>query len=182
MLLQVAVDGGLEVGDRAEDAATDALAGQLGEEVFHGIEPGSGGRGEVEHPARVAVEPGFHFGVLVSGIIVEAGKLVHAILDDYATHKHPKVKAWLSRHPRWVFHFTPTSGSWLNAVENFFSTMTRQRIRHGVFHSIGDLQAAINRFLKQHNDDPKPFIWTKPVNVILPNSAGCLYLPFKSVH
>ena len=58
-----------------------------------------------------------------------AGKLVHAILDNDATHKHPKVKAWFVRHPRWIFHFTPTSGSWLNAVETFFSQMTRQRIR-----------------------------------------------------
>ena len=66
---------------------------------------------------------------------VPAGELVHAILDNYATHKHPKVKSWLTRHPRWVFHFTPTSGSWLNAVERFFSKMTRQRIRRGVFRS-----------------------------------------------
>jgi len=80
---------------------------------------------------------------------------------------HPKVKAWLTRHPRWVFHFTPTSGSWLNAVESFFSKMTRQRIRRGVFRSIADLQTAINRYLKQHNDDPKPFVWTKPADVIL---------------
>ena len=98
---------------------------------------------------------------------VPAGKLVHAILDNYATHKHPKVKAWLARHPRWVFHFTPTSGSWLNAVESFFSKMTRQRIRRGVFRSIADLQTAINRYLKEHNDDPKPFVWTKPADVIL---------------
>ena len=98
---------------------------------------------------------------------VAVGKRIHAVLDNYATHKHPKVKAWLVRHPRWVFHFTPTSGSWLNAVENFFSKMTRQRIRRGVFRSIADLQAAINRYLKQHNDDPKPFVWTKPANAIL---------------
>jgi hypothetical protein len=67
---------------------------------------------------------------------VPAGKLIHAVLDNYATHKHPKVLAWLARHPRWIFHFTPTSASWLNAVENFFSKMTRQRIRRGVFRSI----------------------------------------------
>ena len=109
---------------------------------------------------------------------VPAGKRVHAILDNYATHKHPKVKAWLARHPRWVFHFTPTSGSWLNAVENFFSKMTRQRIRRGVFRSIADLQAAINRYLKQHNDDPKPFIWTKPADAIL---AKLDRLPVSSV-
>jgi transposase len=98
---------------------------------------------------------------------VPPGKLVHAILDNYATHKHPKVRAWLERHPRWTFHFTPTSGSWLNAVENFFSALTRRRIRRGVFKSIVDLQAAINRYLKQHNDNPKPFIWTKPAKDIL---------------
>ena len=98
---------------------------------------------------------------------VAVGKRIHAVLDNYATHKHPKVKAWLGRHPRWVFHFTPTSGSWLNAVENFFSKMTRQRIRRGVFRSIADLQAAINRYLKQHNHDPRPFVWTKPANAIL---------------
>src|SRR4030088_2116224 len=72
---------------------------------------------------------------------VPAGKLVHAVLDNYGTHKHPKVKAWLARHPRWTFHFTPKSGSWLNAVEGFFSKLTRQRIRRGVFRSIVDLQA-----------------------------------------
>ena len=98
---------------------------------------------------------------------VPTGKIVHAILDNYATHKHPKVRAWLERHPHWVFHFTPTSGSWLNAVENFFSALTRRRIRRGVFKSINDLQAAINRYLKEHNDDPKPFVWTKPANDIL---------------
>src|SRR3954454_13320501 len=83
---------------------------------------------------------------------VPAGKLVHAIVDNYATHTHPKVKAWLVRHPRWRFHFTPKSGSWLNAVEGFFSKLTRQRLRRGVFQSIVDLQAAINRYLKEHND------------------------------
>ena len=98
---------------------------------------------------------------------VPAGKIVHAILDNYATHKHPKVRAWLGRHPRWVFHFTPTSGSWINAVENFFSVLTRRRIRRGVFKSIVDLQAAINRYLKEHNANPKPFVWTKPAKVIL---------------
>jgi transposase len=98
---------------------------------------------------------------------VPAGKLIHAILDNYAAHKHPKVLAWLARHPRWTFHFTPTSGSWLNAVETFFSALTRRRIRRGSFRSIVDLQAAINRYIAEHNDDPKPFIWTKPANQIL---------------
>jgi transposase len=92
--------------------------------------------------------------------MVPAGRLIHAILDNYATHKHPKVMAWLARHPRWTFHHTPTSGSWLNAVETFFSAITRRRLRRGVFHSLVDLQAAINRYLAEHNADPKPFVWT----------------------
>ncbi len=98
---------------------------------------------------------------------VPAGKLIHAVLDNYAAHKHPKVRAWLARHPRWTFHFTPTSGSWLNAVEGFFSALTRQRIRRGSFHSIVDLQAAINRYLAEHNAEPKPFVWTASAASIL---------------
>ena len=91
---------------------------------------------------------------------VPAGKVVHAIVDNYATHKHPKVQRWLARHPRWTFHFTPTSCSWLNAIESFFSAMTRRRLRRGVFRSLVDLQAAINRYLAEHNADPRPFTWT----------------------
>ncbi len=98
---------------------------------------------------------------------VPAGKAIHAIADNYATHKHPKVRAWLARHPRWVFHFTPTSASWLNAVEGFFSVLTRRRLKRGVFHSIADLQAAINRYVNEHNNDPKPFVWTKSAKTIL---------------
>src|SRR6202023_859439 len=98
---------------------------------------------------------------------VPAGKLIHTVLDNYATHKHPKVLAWLVRHPRWTFHFTPTSASWLNAVENFFSKMTRQRIRRGVFRSIVELQTAINAYLTDHNASPKPFLWTKSAEAIL---------------
>jgi len=98
---------------------------------------------------------------------VPAGKVIHAILDNYGTHTHPKVRAWLARHPRWTFHFTPTSASWLNAVEGFFSILTRRRIRRGAFQSVVDLQAAINRYITEHNDDPKPFVWTKPADVIL---------------
>jgi hypothetical protein len=87
--------------------------------------------------------------------------------SNYATHKHPKALAWLSGHPRWIFHFTPTSASWLNAVENFFSKMTRQRIRRGVFRSIVDLQSAINAYLAEHNAHPKPFVWTRSAKAIL---------------
>jgi transposase len=98
---------------------------------------------------------------------VPAGKLIEAVVDNYATHKHPKVKAWLARHPRWTFHFTPTSGSWLNAVETFFSALTRQRIRRGTFHSIVNLQAAINNYLHERNADPRPFVWTaSPASIL----------------
>jgi transposase len=98
---------------------------------------------------------------------VPAGKVVHVILDNYATHKHPKVLAWLARHPRFVFHFTPTSCSWLNAVETFFAKLTRRRLKRGVFRSIVELQAAINRFIEAHNADPKPFVWTADPTRIL---------------
>lgn len=98
---------------------------------------------------------------------IPAGKVVHVILDNYATHKHAKVRAWLARHPRWTFHFTPTSSSWLNAVEGFFAKLTRRRLKHGVFQSVVDLQAAINRFVAEHNQHPKPFIWRADPNAII---------------
>ena len=91
---------------------------------------------------------------------VPAGKLIHVILDNYAVHKQPKVVAWLGRHPRFTFHFTPTSCSWLNAVETFFARLTRRRLRRGSFCPLVELQAALNRFVAEHNLDPKPFIWT----------------------
>ena len=98
---------------------------------------------------------------------VPAGKTIHVVLDNYATHKHPKVRAWLERHARWTFHYTPTSASWLNAVEGFFAKLTRRRLRRGVFHSLVDLQAAINRYLAEHNQAPKPFVWTAEPDAIL---------------
>jgi transposase len=98
---------------------------------------------------------------------IPAGKIIHVVLDNYATHKHHKVRAWLGRHPRFVFHFTPTSASWLNAVEGFFAKLTRRRLKRGVFRSIVDLQAAINRFLRQTNDCPKPFVWTADPDKII---------------
>ena len=103
-----------------------------------------------------------------------ADKSIHVVLDNYATHKHPKVLAWLARHPRWTFHFTPTSASWLNAVENFFSKMTRQRIRRGIFRSVVDLQTAINAYLAEHNTNPKPFVWTQSAEAILTKLDRCL--------
>jgi transposase len=98
---------------------------------------------------------------------VPAGKVVHVILDNYAAHKHPKVRRWLGRHPRFVFHFTPTSASWLNAVEGFFAKLTRRRLRRGVFHSLVALQAAINRFIEEANAEPRPFRWTKDPDAII---------------
>jgi transposase len=98
---------------------------------------------------------------------VPAGKLVHAILDNYAAHKHPAVRAWLARHPRWSFHFTPTSASWLNAVEGFFAILTKRRLKRGVFRSVYDLQSAINRFLEEHNGQSKPFVWTADPDKII---------------
>jgi transposase len=91
---------------------------------------------------------------------VPAGKAVHVILDNYAAHKHPRVRAWLDRHQRFTFHFTPTSCSWLNAVEGFFARLSKRRLKRGVFRSVVDLQAAINRFLAQTNLAPKRFTWT----------------------
>ena len=98
---------------------------------------------------------------------VPARKEIHAIVDNYATHKHPKVRQWLARHPRWTFHFTPTSASWLNAVEGFFAKLTKRRLKRGIFLSVVDLQAAINRFVVEHNAKPKPFTWTAdPAKII----------------
>ena len=102
---------------------------------------------------------------------IPVGKIIHVVLDNYATHKHPKVKAWLVRHPRFIFHFTPKSCSWLNAVETLFSRLTRRRLKRGVFRSIVELQAAINRFLTETNADPKPFVWTASAAAILEKVA-----------
>ena len=96
---------------------------------------------------------------------------LHLIADNYATHKHPKVKAWLARHPRYHMHFTPTSASWLNQVERFFGLITQQRIRRGVFHSVEQLEAAIHDYLEHHNADPKPFVWTASAANILQKVA-----------
>ena len=105
---------------------------------------------------------------------IPAGKVIHVILDNYCTHKHAKVRAWLERHPRWTFHFIPTSSSWLNAVEGFFAKLTRRRLKHGVFHSVVDLQKAINRFIAEHNDtEAKPFMWSaNPDDIIAARNRG----------
>jgi transposase len=112
---------------------------------------------------------------------VPGRKAIHAIVDNYATHEHPKVRKWLTRHSRWTLHFTPTSASWLNAVEGFFAKLTRRRLKRGVFTSVADLQAAINRFLAETNSDPKPFIWTAdPKRVLAAVNRGKQTL--ESVH
>src|SRR6202142_826404 len=98
---------------------------------------------------------------------VPARKQIHAIVDNYATHKHPKVRQWLARHPRWTFHFTPTSASWLKAVEGFFAQLAKRRLKRGIFLSVVDLQAAINRFVIEHNAKPKPFTWTADPDKII---------------
>ena len=94
-------------------------------------------------------------------------KELHLICDNYATHKHPNVRAWLDKHPRFNMHFTPTSASWLNMVERFFRDITENRLRRGVFTSVPDLIKAINEYVAVHNDNPKPFIWTKSARDIL---------------
>src|SRR5881296_2409572 len=86
---------------------------------------------------------------------------IHLVLDNYATHKAPPVKAWLARHPRYHLHFTPTSASWLNQVERWFALLADKQIKRGVHRSVDQLKADIAAFIHAHNDDPKPFIWTK---------------------
>jgi len=92
---------------------------------------------------------------------------LHVVADNYATHKHPAVAAWLAKHPRVTMHFTPTSGSWLNLVEVFFGIITRQAIRRGTFTSVKDLIAAIETFIDGWNDRCQPFVWTKTADEIL---------------
>lgn len=92
---------------------------------------------------------------------------LHLILDNYATHKHPKVKAWMARHPRFHLHFTPTSASWLNMVERFFRDLTTKRLRRGIFHSVPELVAALEGYLDTYNQEPTPFVWTAKAKDVL---------------
>jgi putative transposase len=92
---------------------------------------------------------------------------IHVILDNYATHKHPKVKAWLAARPRWHFHFVPTYSSWLNLVERFFAHITDKAIRRGSFHSVRDLVTKIDHFVTHYNQTCKPFVWTATADSIL---------------
>ena len=95
------------------------------------------------------------------------GKELHVIVDNYSTHKHQKVKNWLKRNKRVTLHFIPTSSSWLNLVERFFGLITDKQIRRGVFSSVADLEEKIMQFIAAHNENPKPFVWTKSVAEIL---------------
>jgi transposase len=102
-----------------------------------------------------------------------AGLDLHLIVDNYGTHKHPRVKSWLKRHSRFHLHFIPTSSSWLNLVERWFREITDKRIRRGTFKSVRDLIAAINEYLKNHNQNPRVFSWTAPAERILTKIAKC---------
>ena len=101
------------------------------------------------------------------------GLALHIILDNYATHKHPEVKKWLKKHPRFKLHFTPTSSSWLNLVERVFGELTAKRIRRGVFHSVPELIDAIYKYIDTYNENPKPLVWTAKVEDILRKLSKC---------
>lgn len=98
---------------------------------------------------------------------------LHLILDNYGTHKHPRVNQWLAKHRRFHLHFTPTGSSWLNLVERWFRDLTDRRIRRGTFHSVQELVAAIREYLDHHNQEPKPFVWTATAEKILEKIARC---------
>lgn len=95
------------------------------------------------------------------------GLALHLVLDNYATHKHPKVRQWLAKHSRFILHFTPTSASWANLVERFFAAITTKRLRRGSFRSVHELETAIHDYLAHHNQNPKPFVWTASAASIL---------------
>jgi len=98
---------------------------------------------------------------------------LHVVMDNYGTHKHPRVERWLERHPRFIPHFVPTSSSWLNLVERWFGELTGKRIRRGTFVSVNDLKTAIDEFLAAWNADPKPFVWTATVDSIVAKLKRC---------
>src|SRR5580700_7474029 len=98
---------------------------------------------------------------------------IHLVLDNYGTHKHPKVVEWFATHPRYHLHFTPTSCSWLNLIERWFAEITRKRIRRGTFRSVPELIRAINDYIRQNNKQPKPFIWTATPSSMLRKIKNC---------
>jgi len=106
-------------------------------------------------------------GRLDADLVREPGTAIHVVMDNYGTRKHPRVREWFARHPEFVPHFTPTSSSWLNPVERFFAQITDRRIRRGAFKSVGELEQAIEDYLRTHNQKPRPFVWTKSADLIL---------------
>ena len=98
---------------------------------------------------------------------------LHLIVDNYGTHKHPRVKSWLKRHPRFYLHFTPTSSSWLNMVERWFREITQKRIRRGSFRNVPELVAAIANYIHTHNQNPKVFVWSASVERIMTKISKC---------
>jgi len=102
---------------------------------------------------------------------VRADLDVHLIVDNYGTHKSPIIRNWLAKRPRFHIHFTPTYASWLNQVERWFALLTERQIKRGAHHSVRALEAAIQEFLDAHNDDPKPFQWSKTADEILASIA-----------
>lgn len=113
---------------------------------------------------------------------VSAALDIHLVLDNYATHKTPKVAAWFKKRPRYHLHFTPTSGSWLNQVERWFGKITEQRIRRGVFQNVDELIAAIDDYIAANNRDPKPFVWTATADLILDRTARVFKRTNRSPH
>ncbi len=102
------------------------------------------------------------------------GKIsLHLVMDNYGTHKHPNVQAWLKRHPRFIPHFVPTSSSWLNLVERWFGELTTKAVRRGSFASVADLEAVIAQFLDAWNENPNPFVWTATIESIQAKLARC---------
>lgn len=99
--------------------------------------------------------------------VTPGGQEIYLIADNYATHKHPKVQRWLARHDRFHIYFTPTSSSWLNMVERFFRDLTENRLRRGIFRDVEELITAIGAYIDQHNQNPKPFVWTAKASDIL---------------
>lgn len=107
---------------------------------------------------------------------------IHLVMDNYGTHKTPKVKRWFAQHPRYHLHFTPTSASWLNMVERFFAKLSERRIRRGIFNSVQSLEQAIMEYLDQHNQDPKPFVWTASADLILDRVTRLCERSYQSGH
>jgi transposase len=106
----------------------------------------------------------------------------HLILDNYGTHKAPRIRRWLAQHPRFHLHFTPTGASWINLVERWFAMLTEKQIRRGVHRSTRELENAIHHFIDHHNQHPKPFVWTKTADQILDSVARFCKRTLDSVH